>query len=100
MTMQTMFHVTERENVDSIQAEGLLADDAMNKVFLMDDAEKAREYGELMPVIDDPAVLEVEVLEHKVTHDDEEPGEEFREHAFFVRGDVPPHRIEGVVSDD
>jgi len=100
MTMQTMFHVTERENVDSIQSEGLLADDTMNKVFMMDDAEKAHEYGKLMPVIDDPTVLEVKVLEHKLTHDDEEPGEEFREHAFYVRGDISAHRIDGVVSDE
>lgn len=91
--MQTMFHVTDEANVDSILDSGLQPQRDGGKVFLMDDAEKAEEYGRLMPVVDNPVVLEVEVLEHKVTHDDEEPGEEFKDHAYFVRGDVPAHRI-------
>lgn len=100
MSLETMYHVTDASNVESILSEGIEAGQAKNRVFLMDDPEKALEYGEVLDVHDDPVVLSVDVQEHKITPDDEEPGEEFADHAFFVRGDVPAHRVETVEGVD
>jgi len=97
MTTETLYHVTDTSNVDSILAEGLKPNpaDADRLVFLAGDADEAARVGELYDTIDDPVVLEVEVMEHKVM-DDPEPHGDLDSYAH--RGPIPSHDVE-VVSE-
>jgi hypothetical protein len=86
-----MFHVTDERNLDSILEEGLRPQRDGGKTFFMDDPEAAEEYGEIMPTIEEPVVLEAEVMEHSLEPDDEEPGD-FP--AFQKRGGVEPYDVD------
>ena len=91
MATQTMFHVTDESNVDSIQESGLQTPRAGGKVFLMDNADDAREYGELMPAVEEPVVFEVEVMEYTLRPDSEEPGDY---PAYEKNGGIAAHDVE------
>jgi hypothetical protein len=90
MTTRTMYHVTDAEHADSIQSEGVQPQRPGGKTFYMDSEPAARDYGELMPTISDAVVFEVEVMEHALQPDSEEPGD-FP--AFEKRGGVAAHNV-------
>jgi len=89
--VERVFHVTDRENVDPIKEEGIQPQRDGGKTFFMDDPDAAREYGELMPTVEDPVVFEAEVMEHQLQPDSEEPGD-FP--AFEKRGGVEPYDVD------
>lgn len=93
MTTQTLYHVTDAANVDSILKEGLLPNPADRNrfVFLAGSAEEAARVGELYDTIDEPVVLAVEVMAHKV-EDDPEPHGDLDSYAH--RGEIPAHDVE------
>jgi len=90
MTTQTLYHVTDESNKDSIEDSGLKAG-MKNLVFLTSTETEAKEIGEIYDTIDDPVVFEVEVMEHKLM-DDPEPHGDLDSHAH--RGDIPAHDVE------
>ena len=91
MTTETMFHVTDAENADSILESGVQPQRAGGKTFYMDNEADAREYGELMPTISEPVVFAVEVMSHTLSEDSEEPGDY---PAFEKVGGVESHCVE------
>jgi hypothetical protein len=91
MTTETMFHVTDASNVDSILEDGLQPQRDGGLVFFMDNEDDAREYGEIMPTVEDPVVFEAEVMEHTLRPDSEEPG---NYPAYEKTGGVAPHDVE------
>lgn len=92
MSTETMYHVTDAANVDSILAEGLQPDpaDSRRLVFLTSSADEAAHIGEIYDTIDDPVVLEVEVMEHNLM-DDPEPHGDLDSYAH--RGEIPAHDV-------
>lgn len=86
-----MYHVTDAANVDSIQADGVQPQRAGGLTFFMADETTAREYGALMPGVEDPAIFACEVMEHSLRPDSEEPGD-FP--AFEKTGGVAAHDVE------
>jgi len=95
MTTDTLYHVTDVSNVDSILEEGLLPNpsDSRRLVFLTGSAEEAAHIGEIYDTIDDPVVLEAEVMEHKLM-DDPEPHGDLESYAH--RGEIPAYDIDVV----
>lgn len=96
MTTETMYHVTDATNIDGIKAEGIQPQRVGGKTFFMDNEADAREYGEIMPTIETPVVFKVEVMEHSLAPDSEEPGDY---PAFEKVGGVPPHDVELLESE-
>lgn len=95
MTTQTLYHVTDESNVESILEEGLLPNPADNRrlVFLTSSVDEAEYIGEIYDTIDDPVVLEAEVMEHKIM-DDPEPHGDLDSYAH--RGEIPSHDVQVV----
>lgn len=93
MTTETLYHVTDASNVDSIMAEGLKPNpaDSDRLVFLAGSADEAARVGEIYDTIDEAVVLEAEVMEHKIM-DDPEPHGDIDSYAH--RGSVPAHDVE------
>lgn len=77
MVTETLYHVTDAANVDSILDDGLLPSfaDSQELVFLTTSVEEAEYIGEIYDTIDEPVVLEVEVMSHKLRDDPEPHGE-------------------------
>lgn len=92
MSTKTMYHVTDAANVDSILGEGLQPNptDSRRLVFLTTTTDEASHIGEIYDTIDDPVVLEVEVMEHKLI-DDPEPHGELDSYAHL--GEIPSHNV-------
>lgn len=88
---ERVFHVTDKDNVDSIMEEGIQPQRRGGKTFFMDDPDAAQEYGEIMPTVEDPVVLEAEVSERSLRPDSEEPGD-FP--AFEKTGGVEPFNVD------
>lgn len=86
---QTMYHVTDGANVESILNEGLLGDDR-GFVFLTSSVEEAEYIGEIYDTIDDAVVFEVEVADHRL-EDDPDPHGELDSHAHS--GDIAPNNL-------
>lgn len=91
MTIKTMYHATDESNVDSIKQEGLQPQRPGGLVFFMDNKEDAREYGTLMPGIENPVVFQADVQEHALRPDSEEPGDY---PAYEKTGGIPAHNVE------
>jgi RNA:NAD 2'-phosphotransferase (TPT1/KptA family) len=60
-----MFHVTDESNVESILEDGLQPSGDGN-VYFTDNAEDAEFLGEAYATIDDPVVLEAEIMEKEI----------------------------------
>lgn len=90
MTSKTMFHVTDESNVDNILEDGLQpgADDM---IYFTDNAEDAEFLGEAYPTIEEPVVLEAEVME---CHIEEGPGDAGDVDEFVKHGAVMPVDLE------
>lgn len=94
MVTETLYHVTDESNVDSILDDGLRAD-RRGLVFATPDPEEAERVGEIYDHIDDAAVLAIEVLEHSI-EDDPDPHGDIDSRAVRVHDKVPPHDVEAV----
>jgi len=92
MTTVTLYHVTDKTNVNSILKEGLKPrpNDSRRLVFFASCADEASRVGEIYDTIEDPVVLEAEVMEHNVM-DDPEPHGDINSYAH--RGKVPAHDV-------
>lgn len=92
MATRTMYHVTDESNVDSILEEGLQPNpaDSRRLVFFTTTTEEAEHIGEIYDTVEEPVVLEAEVMEHKLM-DDPEPHGELDSYAH--RGAVPAHDV-------
>jgi len=95
MTTETLYHVTDASNVDSIMRDGLQPNpaDSDRLVFLTSSVDEAERIGDIYDTIDDAVVLAVEVLSHNVI-DDPEPHGDLDSYAH--RGAVPPHDVDRV----
>lgn len=95
MTTQTLYHVTDESNVESIQNGGLVPHPSRghhdNFVFLTTSEEEAEYIGEIYNTVDDPAVFEVEVMEHKLQEDPDPHGDL---DSYAHRGEIPTHDVE------
>ena len=89
--VKNVFHVTDRSNADSILEEGIQPQRDGGKTFFMEDPDSAKEYGEIMPTVEDPVVFEAEVMDHQLAPDSEEPGD-FP--AYEKRGGVPAYDVD------
>lgn len=92
MCTETLYHVTDESNVDSILEEGLLPNpaDADRLVFLTSSVEEAENIGEIYDTIDEAVVLEVEAMEHKIMEDPEPHGDL---ESYAHRGEIPAHDV-------
>lgn len=98
MTTETLYHVTDESNIESIMDEGLLPNpnDSNRFVFLTSTKDGAERVGETYDTIEDPVVVEVEVMSHKVEEDPEPHGDL---DSYAHRGQIPPHDVEVVHED-
>lgn len=90
MPTQTMFHVTDESNLDNIMEEGLQpgADD---NVYLAETVEDAEFLGDVYPHIEEPVVLEAEVMECNVR---EGPGDAGEVDEYVKGGAIMPVDLE------
>lgn len=90
MTTKTMFHVTDESNVGSIMEDGLQpgADD---EIYFTDNSEDAEFLGEVYPTIEEPVVLEAEVMG---CHIREGPGDAGDVDEYVKDGAVMPVDLE------
>ena len=91
MTTQTLYHVTDKQNVDSILSEGLLADNR-GFVFMTTTVKEAERVGDIYDTIDEPVVLAVEVMEHKI-ESDPDPHGDIESRAVRVHDKVPAYDV-------
>lgn len=92
MCTETLYHVTDESNVESIEEDGLLPNpaDSRKLVFLTSTAEEAEHIGEIYDTIDNSVVLEVEVMEHNLMEDPEPHG---NLDSYAHRGSIPAHDV-------
>lgn len=87
-----MYHVTDESNLESIQQQGLLADNR-GLVFVTPTADEAECVGDIYDHIDSPVVLEVEVMTHKI-QDDPDPHGDIESRAVSVGDKIPAYDVE------
>jgi len=90
MTTQTMYHVTDESNVDSIMTEGIQPG-PQGEIYLTDSANDARMLGDVYPSIEDPVVLAADVMECNIH---EGPGDAGDIAEFVKRGPIMPVDVE------
>jgi len=92
MEMQTLYHVTDATNVESIMTDGLKprATDNRRLVFFTTTEAEAREIGEIYDTIDQPVVIEAEVRSDKCMPDPEPHGDL---DSVAHSGPVPSHDL-------
>jgi len=90
MATKTMFHVTDETNIDSIMEEGLQPG-VDGEIYFTDNVEDAEFLGEVYPTIEEPVVLEAEVME---CHIREGPGDAGDVDEFVKSSAVMPVDLE------